>query len=47
MAEHTIVLSVEKFKELLLYGWKLLPPEKQQELITMGIYPRKDARHET
>jgi hypothetical protein len=40
MVEPTIVLSVAKFKELLVHGWALLPPEKQQELINMGVYPQ-------
>ena len=31
--------NVEKFKEILLNSWHLLPIEKQQELIAMGIYP--------
>jgi len=30
----------EKFKEILLYGWHLLPLDKQQELIGMGICPK-------
>jgi len=42
MEKYQIILEVEKFKEILLYGWHLLPPEKQKELIEMGVYPRKD-----
>ncbi|MBN1793235.1 hypothetical protein JW826_06140 [Candidatus Woesearchaeota archaeon] len=34
-----IVLSVAVFKELLVYGWHLLPLEKQQERVQMGIRP--------
>ena len=41
MATKTIVIDVEKFKEILLYSWHLLPPEKQRELAEMGIYPQK------
>ncbi len=41
MNEHTITLDVEKFKEILIHSWHLLPPEKQQELVEMGIKPRK------
>ncbi len=41
MVEPTIVLSVGKFKELLLHGWHLLPPEKQAELVSLGFYPRE------
>ncbi|MFH1174160.1 MAG: hypothetical protein V1725_03450 [archaeon] len=40
MSEHTITLNVDTFKAILLYGWHLLPPGKQQELISMGIYPQ-------
>jgi hypothetical protein len=41
MEKHTIIIDVEKFKELLIYGWHLLPLEKQRELLEIGIYPRK------
>jgi hypothetical protein len=34
--EPTITLSVEKFKEILLHSWHLLPPEKKQELISLS-----------
>jgi hypothetical protein len=40
-AEPVIVLSVAKFKEPLVYGWHLLPFEKQVELIAMGVQPEK------
>ncbi len=40
MVDLTITLNVDKFKEILLYGWHLLPPEKQAELVNMGIFPR-------
>lgn len=36
----TINLDVAKFKEILLHSWELLPPEKQRELVMIGIYPR-------
>jgi hypothetical protein len=36
----TITLPVEKFKAILLHSWHLLPNEKQQELIAIGIYPK-------
>ena len=38
---YEIVISVEKFKEVLLYSWELLPREMQVELVEMGIYPKK------
>ncbi len=37
--EYKIMLSVEKFKEILIHSWELLPPEKQQELREIGICP--------
>ena len=39
MQPRKIVLDVEKFKEILIYSWRILPVDKQQELIAMGIYP--------
>lgn len=39
MDEQTITISVEKFKELLIYGWHLLSTEQQSELAKMGIHP--------
>jgi len=42
MESKKIVIDVEVFKELLLYGWHLLPKEKQLDLIEIGIYPRND-----
>jgi hypothetical protein len=39
MVEPTIILSIGKFKEILLNSWHLLPSEKQRELISLGIYP--------
>lgn len=39
MNEHTITLSVGKFKEILLNSWHLLPSEKQRELLALGVYP--------
>jgi len=41
MNEHNILLDVEKFKEILVHSWELLPKEKQKELLEMGIYPKK------
>lgn len=41
MTEHTITLNVEKFKEILIHSWELLPKEKQFELFQIGIYPGK------
>jgi hypothetical protein len=41
MESKMILIDVEKFKELLIYGWHLLPLDKQRELLEMGIYPRK------
>jgi len=40
METRKITLDVEKFKEILLNGWHLLPVSKQQELIQMSIYPK-------
>jgi len=39
--EATITLSVNKFKEILIYSWHLLPRDKQEELIRLGVYPGK------
>lgn len=39
--ESTITLTISKFKEILLHSWHLLPDEKQQELLSLGIYPKK------
>jgi hypothetical protein len=39
--EATITLSVNKFKEILIYSWHLLPQDKQEELIRLGVYPGK------
>ena len=39
--ELKITISVDKFKEILLHSWHLLPPEKQQELYNLGIYPKR------
>jgi len=36
--ELTIVLTVSKFKEILIHSWHLLPLDMQQELLSMGIY---------
>jgi hypothetical protein len=41
MENKTITLEVEKFKEILLFSWHLLPADKQQELAEMGIHPQK------
>jgi len=41
--ELTIVLTVSKFKEILIHSWHLLPLDKQQELLSMGIYPKSHA----
>ena len=38
--ENKILIDVETFKAILLYGWHLLPPEKQAELTAIGIYPK-------
>jgi len=35
-----IILEVETFKEILIYSWDLLPTEKQNELLNIGIYPK-------
>ena len=40
--EPTITISITKFKEILLHSWKLLPEEKQQELLALGIFPRRE-----
>ena len=40
-SDNLIWLSVDNFKEILIYAWHLIPMEKQQELVKMGIYPRK------
>jgi hypothetical protein len=41
MAEELMIfISVERFKELLVYGWHLLPLEKQHDLIALGVHPR-------
>jgi len=39
MEKLTITIEVEKFKEILLCGWHILPADKQAELVNMGIYP--------
>ena len=41
MENHQITLDVEKFKEILLYSWHLIPLDKQAELVAIGIYPRR------
>jgi len=41
MVEPTITLTVSKFKDILLNSWHLLPPEKQAELLSLGICPSK------
>jgi hypothetical protein len=41
--ELTIELRVDKFKEILIHSWDLLPAEKQKELKEMGIYPKPHA----
>ena len=38
--EQQIILPTQKFKEILLHSWHLLPQEKKRELIMMGIYPK-------
>jgi hypothetical protein len=38
--ENKILIDVETFKAILLYGWHLLPPEKKAELSAIGIYPK-------
>ena len=38
---HYITLSVEKFKEILIHGWNLLPRDKQEELLAIGLKPKK------
>jgi hypothetical protein len=40
MAEYYVTLNVEKFKEILIHSWHLLPTEKQRELMEMGIGPK-------
>jgi hypothetical protein len=40
MMEEKILISVNKFKELLIHSWHLLPESKQMELVKMGIYPK-------
>jgi len=37
--ERKITIDAEKFKEILLHNWHILPQDKQQELISIGIYP--------
>jgi len=32
-----VKLDVAKFKEILIHSWHLLPPEKQRELLQIGI----------
>ncbi len=34
------MIDTDKFKEILLHSWQLLPLAKQQELLNMGIYPK-------
>ena len=34
-----ITIDPEKFKEILVYSWHLLPDEKRAELAQAGIYP--------
>jgi hypothetical protein len=38
--ENKILIDVETFKAILLYGWHLLPPEKQAALTSIRIYPK-------
>jgi hypothetical protein len=40
METHKILIDVDKFKEILIHSWHLLPPEKQQELASIGIFPK-------
>jgi hypothetical protein len=40
MEKRTITLDVDKFKEILLYSWHLIPKDKQAELVSLGIYPK-------
>jgi hypothetical protein len=47
MAKNIITLDTEKFKEILLYSWELLPVDKQEELREIGIFPKKELREET
>ena len=35
--------SFEKFKEILIYSWKLLSLEQRQELVKLGVYPQNTA----
>jgi hypothetical protein len=37
-----VKLEVAKFKEILLHSWDLLPSDKQQELLDMGLIRRRD-----
>jgi hypothetical protein len=39
--EHKIWLDVEKFKEILIHSWHLLPADKQQELVNLGVCPSR------
>lgn len=39
MTTKTIIIDAEKFKEILIYSWHLLPAEKQKELLEIGICP--------
>ncbi len=41
MESYKILIDVEKFKEILIYSWHLLPLEKQQELINIGVHPQR------
>ncbi len=37
--EQKITLPISKFKEILLHSWELIPYEKKQELVALGIFP--------
>jgi hypothetical protein len=40
MEKQNILIDVDKFKEILLHSWNLLPAEKQIELREMGVYSK-------
>jgi hypothetical protein len=39
--EPQITLPLSKFKEILLHSWHLIPQDKQNELIGIGISPEE------
>ncbi|MBN2141962.1 zinc-ribbon domain-containing protein [Candidatus Woesearchaeota archaeon] len=38
---HEIRIDVDKFKEILIHSWHLLPYDKQAELASIGIDPKR------